>query len=79
MKYAVKVGSGAVIYIPNFLKTDSSIKKLMSGEHKTYREHGDRMHWRSNQNWFAVDREMTIEVLSKSELASLRVKFLYSF
>jgi hypothetical protein len=29
MKYAVDVGSGAMIYIPNFIKTDSDIQKLI--------------------------------------------------
>jgi hypothetical protein len=31
MKYAVEMGSGAVIYIPSFIKTDSGIKKLIRG------------------------------------------------
>jgi hypothetical protein len=29
MKYAVEMGSGAIIYIPSFLKIDSGIQKLM--------------------------------------------------
>jgi hypothetical protein len=31
MKYAVEVGSGAMIYIPSFIKTASSIQKYMEG------------------------------------------------
>jgi hypothetical protein len=31
MKYAVEMGSGAMIYIPNFIKIDSVIQKLMEG------------------------------------------------
>jgi hypothetical protein len=31
MKYAVEMGSGAVIYIPSFIKIDSGIQKLMKG------------------------------------------------
>jgi hypothetical protein len=31
MKYAVETGSGAVIYIPSFIKIDSSIQQLMGG------------------------------------------------
>jgi hypothetical protein len=29
MKYAVEFGSGAMIYIPSFIKTGSGIQKLM--------------------------------------------------
>jgi hypothetical protein len=31
MKYAVETGSGAMIYIPSFLKIGSGIQKLMGG------------------------------------------------
>jgi hypothetical protein len=31
MKYAVEMGSGAVIYIPTFIKTGSGIQKLIRG------------------------------------------------
>jgi hypothetical protein len=31
MKYAVEMGSGAMIYIPSFIKTGSGIQKLMGG------------------------------------------------
>jgi hypothetical protein len=31
MKYAVEVGSGAMIYIPSFIKTGSGTQKLMGG------------------------------------------------
>jgi hypothetical protein len=29
MKYAAEMGSGAVVYMPDFLKTGSGIQKLM--------------------------------------------------
>jgi hypothetical protein len=29
MKYAVDMGSGAMIYIPSFVKVDSAVRKLM--------------------------------------------------
>jgi hypothetical protein len=29
MKYAVEMGSGAMIYLPNFMKIDSGFQKLM--------------------------------------------------
>jgi hypothetical protein len=36
MKYAVEMGSGAMIYIPSFVKIGSGIQKLMGGgmEHR---------------------------------------------
>jgi hypothetical protein len=34
MKYAVEMGSGAMICIPSFIKIDSGIHKLISGIHK---------------------------------------------
>jgi hypothetical protein len=42
MKYAVEMGSGGMIYIPSFLKTDLGIQKLI-GDSQTHREHGDRI------------------------------------
>jgi hypothetical protein len=32
MKYAVEMGSGAMIYIPCFIKIGSAIKKLRRGD-----------------------------------------------
>jgi hypothetical protein len=34
MKYAVETGSGALIYIPSFIKIGSGIRKLMRGIHR---------------------------------------------
>jgi hypothetical protein len=34
MKYAIEMGSYAVIYIPSFIKIDSGIKKLIAGIHR---------------------------------------------
>jgi hypothetical protein len=31
MKYAIEMGSGAMIYIPSFIKTGSGIQKLIGG------------------------------------------------
>jgi hypothetical protein len=31
MKYAVEMGSGAMIYIPSFVKTGSGVQKFMEG------------------------------------------------
>jgi hypothetical protein len=31
MKYAVEMGSGAMIYIPSFIKIGSAIQKLIGG------------------------------------------------
>jgi hypothetical protein len=34
MKYAVEMGSGAVIYIPSFIKIGSGIQTLIEGIHR---------------------------------------------
>jgi hypothetical protein len=33
MKYAIEVGSGAMMYIPSFVKIGLAIHKLMGGTH----------------------------------------------
>jgi hypothetical protein len=43
MKYAVEMGSGAMIYIPVFIKIGSAIQKLISGDTQTHRHQGDRI------------------------------------
>jgi hypothetical protein len=41
MKYAAEMGSGAVIYIPSFIKIGSGIQKLIGEETQAHRQHGD--------------------------------------
>jgi hypothetical protein len=41
MIYAVKMGSDAMIYIPNFIKIDSGIQKLIRADTQTDREYDD--------------------------------------
>jgi hypothetical protein len=43
MKYAAKMGSGAMLYIASFIKTGSDIQKLMGGDTQTHRQQGDLM------------------------------------
>jgi hypothetical protein len=44
MMYAVWMGSGAMIYIPSFMKNGLAIQKLLWGIHiQTHRQHGDRI------------------------------------
>jgi hypothetical protein len=38
MKYAIEMGSGAMIHIPSFIKIGSGIQTLIGGIH---RQHGD--------------------------------------
>jgi hypothetical protein len=45
MKYAVEMGSGAIIYIPSFIKIGSGIQKLMGGGSLT----GTQTAWRSHK------------------------------
>jgi hypothetical protein len=41
MKYAVEMGSGAMIYILSFIKTSSGIRKFMGEDTQTHRQHGN--------------------------------------
>jgi hypothetical protein len=43
MKYAVEMGSGAMIYIPSFIKIGSGIQKLIGGDSQTQRQYGDHI------------------------------------
>jgi hypothetical protein len=45
MKYAVQVGSGAMIYILSFMRTGSTIKIILRRYRDTqgHRQHGDRI------------------------------------
>jgi hypothetical protein len=36
MKYAVGIGSGAMIYVPIFIKISSGIQNLINGDTHTY-------------------------------------------
>jgi hypothetical protein len=40
MRYAVGMGSGAMIYVPSFIKTGSGIRKLTGGDSQAHRAHG---------------------------------------
>jgi hypothetical protein len=46
MKYAVEMGSGAIIYIPSFIKINSAIQKLIGGDTQT------QTPWRSHKPTF---------------------------
>jgi hypothetical protein len=43
MKYAVEMGSGAMICIPSFIKIGSGIQKFMGGDTQTHRRDGYRI------------------------------------
>jgi hypothetical protein len=43
MKYAVEMGSGAVMYVPGFIKIGSGIQKVNRGDTQTHRQLGDRI------------------------------------
>jgi hypothetical protein len=43
MKYAVEMGSGAMIYILSFIKIGSGIQKLIGEDTQTHRQHGDHI------------------------------------
>jgi hypothetical protein len=39
MKYAVEMGSGAMLYVPEFIKIGSDIEKLLGGLCRQHGEH----------------------------------------
>jgi hypothetical protein len=41
MKYAVEMGSVAMIYIPGFIKIGSGVEKSTKGDSQTHRQHGN--------------------------------------
>jgi hypothetical protein len=43
MKYAVEMGSGAMIYVQSFIKICSGIQKLIVGDSLTLRQRGGRI------------------------------------
>jgi hypothetical protein len=43
IKYADEMDSGAMIYIPRFIKTGSGIQKLLDGDTHKHRQEGDRI------------------------------------
>jgi hypothetical protein len=43
MKYAAEMGSDAMRYILSFIKIDSGIEKLIRGDTKRHRQHGERI------------------------------------
>jgi hypothetical protein len=43
MNHAVEMGSGALIYIPSFIKTGSGIQTLLGGGGYTYRHTDSKM------------------------------------
>jgi hypothetical protein len=43
MKYAIEMGSGAMIYIPSFITIGSAIKQLVGGDTQAHMQHGNRI------------------------------------
>jgi hypothetical protein len=41
MNYAVEMGSGAMVYIPSFIKTGSGIQKLIGGDTQAQKQYID--------------------------------------
>jgi hypothetical protein len=41
MKYAVEIGSGAMIYIPSFIKIGPGVRKLIGRDTQTRTQDGD--------------------------------------
>jgi hypothetical protein len=43
MKYAVEMGSGAMIYIASYINIGSDIQQVIRGDSQTHRQQGDRI------------------------------------
>jgi hypothetical protein len=41
MKYAVEMSSGAMVYVPSFIKIGSGIQKFVRRDSLVHRQHGD--------------------------------------
>jgi hypothetical protein len=63
-KYAAEMGSGAMIYITNFIKTGSGIQKLIGEDSQTHRRHGDRI---SLLSFFQNKESRLIKSIMKNE------------
>jgi hypothetical protein len=59
MNYAVEMGSGAMSYIPSFIKICSGIQKLIRG---IYRQHGDHISLRL----FFQNKESRLDINTKN-------------
>jgi hypothetical protein len=72
MKYAVEMGSGAVIYVPSFIKIGSGIQRLTGG--KTQRAIGCHKP-KLKLNCVALVRERTIPTERQPLVAEFSVNF----
>jgi hypothetical protein len=65
IKYAVEMGSGAMICIPSFIKIGSGIHKLMGADIRTHRQHGDLI----SLFLFFQNKESRLNIQLRSELS----------
>jgi hypothetical protein len=60
MNYVVEIGASAMIYIPSFLKTDSTIQKLIGWIHmQTHRQQG----YLTSLHLFFQNKESRLKIL----------------
>jgi hypothetical protein len=64
MQYSVEMGSGAVKYIPSFIKTGSDIQKFIGGEEFTDTLHGDLI----SLLLFFQNKENRLKINSRSSI-----------
>jgi hypothetical protein len=67
MKYAVEMGSVAMIYIPSFVKIVSGIRKLIV---RIRRQHGDRISLLQESRLIIGERERTQKLRGFGPLAN---------
>jgi hypothetical protein len=73
MTYAIEMGSGAIIYIPSFIKIGSDIQKLIRGVTDTQR--GDRI----NLLPFFQNKESSLKIRKFSNSLVPMVSYLVLF
>jgi hypothetical protein len=58
MKYTVEMGSGAMIYVPSFIKVGSAIQKLIAGDTHTDTQKGDQisllLFFQNKESWLKI-------------------------
>jgi hypothetical protein len=73
MKQALEIGSGAMTYIPSFIKTGSAIHRLMrEGYVKPLREHG----YRISLFLFFQNKESMLKICSGRPVIWLELNFI---
>jgi hypothetical protein len=76
MKYAVKMGSGAMIYVPSFIKIGSAIEEFIGEDTQIHRQRGDRISLLIFYSYYRMLRKVTQDLgLRRCDLRNLKEKY----